>query len=253
MVFLQDSHYLNILEKILTKNIDRQKLKAYTSNRPTVGQQIVWSEIMRITKEYDERRNEILDTAERLFYAKGYEKCTVNDILKEVGIAKGTFYYYFKSKQEVLDAIVSRYTDIVISRADAILRIDDISPIEKLMRVFMAMRINDKVDSDMLNELHKTENALLHQKTLNQIVTAMAPVLVKVIEEGIEKKAWYCRYPLQYMQIFLAASLTLTDEGIFVLDADSQMKIMVALISTLEKMLNASEDSFIELFMRNWG
>lgn len=204
---------------------------------------------MRIVKEYDERRNEILDTAERLFRAKGYEKCTVNDILKEVGIAKGTFYYYFKSKEEVLDAIVSRYKEIVVSRAEKILKKDDISPVEKLMHVFRAMRINDEVDSDMLNELHKAENALLHQKTLNQIVTVIAPILVKVIEEGIEKKVWSCRYPLEYMQIFLAASLSLTDEGIFELDADAQMKVMAALISMLEKMLDVPEDSFIQ----NWG
>lgn len=211
-----------------------------------------WSEIMRITKEPDERRNEILDVAEGLFHGKGYEKCTVNDILKEVGIAKGTFYYYFKSKEEVLDGIVSRYTEIVIRRAEEILKIDNISQEEKLMRAFMAMRIiNDKIDGDMLNELHKTENALLHQKTLNQIVTAMAPVLVKVIEEGIEKKIWSCRYPLQYMQIFLVASLTITDEGIFELDADSEMKVMAALISMLEKMLDVPEDSFMQLFVQN--
>lgn len=208
---------------------------------------------MRIIKKYDERRNEILDTAERLFRAKGYEKCTVNDILKEVAIAKGTFYYYFKSKEEVMDAIVLRYKEIVISRAEKILRKDDISSKEKLMHVFIAMRINDQVDSDMLNELHKTENALLHQKSLNQIVTALAPILVKVIEEGIEKKVWSCRYPLQYMQIFLAASLTLTDEGIFELDADSQMKVMAALISVLEKMLDVPEDSFMQLFIQYWS
>jgi AcrR family transcriptional regulator len=192
---------------------------------------------MRIIKEYDERRNEILDTAERLFHVKGYEKCTVNDILNGVSIAKGTFYHYFKSKQEVLDAIVSRYTDIVISRVNEILNKNDISPVEKLLYAFMSMRINNQVGSDMLEEMHKTENALLHQKTLSQMVTAMAPVLAEIIEEGIEKKAWNCRYPLQYMQIFLASSLTLTDEGIFELDGDSQMKLMAALISMLEKML----------------
>lgn len=206
---------------------------------------------MRITKEYNERRNEILDTAERLFHSKGYEKCTVNDILKEIAIAKGTFYHYFKFKEEVLDAIVSRYADIVISRVDEILKIDNISPGEKLLRAFMSMRINNQVGSDMLDEMHKTENALLHQKTLNQMVTTMAPALAKVIEEGIEKKIWSCRYPLQYMQIFLASSLTLTDEGIFELDADSQMRIMAALISMLEKMLDVPEDSFMQLFMQN--
>lgn len=206
---------------------------------------------MRITKEYDERRNEILDTAQRLFHTKGYEKCTVNDILKEIAIAKGTFYHYFRSKEEVLDAVVSRYTDIVISRADEVLKIDNISSEEKLMRAFMAMRIANQIDSDTLNDMHKTENALLHQKILNQIVTVIAPVLVKIIEEGIEKKVWDCRYPLQYMQIFLIASLTLTDEGIFELDADSQAKVMAALISMLEKMLDVPEDSFMQLFMQN--
>lgn len=207
---------------------------------------------MRIIKEYDERKNEILDVAERLFHEKGYQKCTVNDILKEVAIAKGTFYYYFKSKEEVMDAIVSRYTDIVISRVEDVLKKDDISPEEKLLHAFLAMRINSQIDSDMLDEMHKTENALLHQKTLNHIVTAMAPDLVKIIEEGIEKKVWSCRYPLQYMQIFLAASLTLTDEGIFELDADSQRSVMAALISMLEKMLDIPEDSFMQLFIQNW-
>lgn len=210
-----------------------------------------WSETMRIIKKHDERRNEILEVAEQLFYAKGFERCTVNDILKEVDIAKGTFYHYFKSKEEVMDAIISRNIEIVISRVEKTLKRDDIDPVKKLMNAFLAMRINDKVDSNMLDDLHKPENALLHQKILNQMIGSMAPILVKIIEEGIEKNVWSCRYPLQYMQIFLAASLTLTDEGFFEVDADSQMKIMAALISMLEKMLDVHEDLFMQLFIQN--
>lgn len=208
---------------------------------------------MRITKEYNERKNEILDAAERLFRLNGYDKCTINDILKAVSIAKGTFYHYFKSKEEVLDGIVLRYKEIVVTRANEILKIDDIRPEEKLMRAFMSMSIVNQIDGDMLDDIHKAENALLHQKMLNQIVIAMAPILVKIIEEGIEKAGWNCRYPLQYMQIFLASSLTLTDAGIFELDDDSQMKVMAALISMLEKMLDVPEDSFMRLFMQNQG
>jgi AcrR family transcriptional regulator len=206
---------------------------------------------MRITKDYDERRKEILDTAEKLFYLKGYDACSVNDILKEVGIAKGTFYHYFTSKEEVLDNIVERYKEIIISRTNAILSLDTMSPQEKLMRAFMAMRIANPIEDEVLDDLHKIENILLHQKILNQIVMAMAPVLVKIIEEGEEKGVWSCRYPLQYMQIFLASSLTLTDEGIFELDSDSQMKVMAALISMLEKILNVPEDSFLQLLMQS--
>ena len=100
--------------------------------------------------------------------------------------------------------------------------------------------------------MHKVENALLHQKILNKLVTIMAPILVKVIEEGIEKKVWSCRYPLEYMQIFLVASISLTDEGIFQLDSNSYMRVMVAMISILEKMLNVPEDCFMKLFTENF-
>jgi len=205
---------------------------------------------MRITKEHDERKNEILDTAEKLFHMKGYEACTVNDILTVIGIAKGTFYHYFKSKEEVLDAIVWRNKEIIVGRAHEILSNTTMRVEEKLMRSFMAMKMTNPADDKMLDDLHTTKNVLLHQKILNEIVMAMAPVLVNIIEEGVEKKIWTCRYPLEYMQIFLASSLSLTDEGIFVLDADEQMKVMVALISLLEKMLQAPEDSFMQMFMQ---
>ena len=205
---------------------------------------------MRIVKGHDERKNEILAHAGKLFHLKGYEACTVNEILTSIGIAKGTFYHYFTSKEEVLDSIVSRNKEIIVSRAEEILAIATMSPEEKLMRSLMAMKITNPSDDKLLDDLHKTNNVQMHQKILNQIVIAMSPVLVKIIEEGIEKKVWKCKYPLQYMQIFLASSLTLTDEGIFALDDDSQMQVMAALIALLEKMVDAPEDSFMQLFMQ---
>lgn len=208
---------------------------------------------MRVIKEHDVRKNEILDMAEKLFRIKGYEKCTIMDIINEVGIAKGTFYYYFKSKEEVLDAVVLRYVDIIRNNAEEIILIENMNPVEKLMRAFMAMQVTNQIDKDLLDNMHKVENALLHQKVLNQLVTTMAPILVKVIEEGIEEKVWSCKYPLEYMQIFLVASLTLTDEGIFELDSSSQMSVMAAMISMLEKMLNVPEDYFMKLFIENFG
>lgn len=206
---------------------------------------------MRTIKDPDERRNEILDTAESLFQRYGYEKCTVNDIITEVSIAKGTFYYYFKSKEEVLDAIVSRYIDVVVSRVKEILVKTELSPEEKLLSAFMSMRVSQEVGDEVLGEMHKAENILLHQKTLHQMVIVLAPLLEKIIAEGIAKQAWSCSYPLQYMQIFLASSLTLTDAGIFELDADSQIKVMEALIALLEKMLDVPEGSFMQVYSQN--
>lgn len=208
---------------------------------------------MRTVKEYDERRNEILDRSAQLFAEKGYEQCTVNDILKAVAIAKGTFYYYFKSKEEVMDAIVSRMTDGIILRAQAIPDRIDLGPQEKLVQAFLSMRADGHGEGEILTELHKPENVLMHQKTLNQLVTRLSPVLAEIISDGMEKNVWQCAYPLEYMQIFLVAAVTLTDEGIFALSGQERTKIMAALASVLEKMLQLPEGSCKQAFMQNWG
>ncbi len=55
---------------------------------------------MRVVKEAEERRNEILDAADMLFFAdKGFDNTSTSDILEKVGIARGTLYYHFKSKR----------------------------------------------------------------------------------------------------------------------------------------------------------
>ena len=56
-------------------------------------------------KKGDARREQILRTAEKLFYANGYEQTSVQDILDEIGISKGGFYHHFESKLDLLDAI----------------------------------------------------------------------------------------------------------------------------------------------------
>ncbi len=206
---------------------------------------------MRITKIYDDRRNEILNTAERLFHTMGYDDCTVNDIINEVSIAKGTFYHYFKSKMEVLEAVVLRFSDTVISRVNELIDLEGIRPEEKLFRAFKSMQMKDPSGSYVIDEMHKVDNAILHQKSLNQMVVAMAPALTKIIEEGIEKEAWSCRYPLSYMRIFLASALTLMDEGIFEQEADSQQEIMVALISILEMMLEVPENYLMKFYFQS--
>ncbi len=48
--------------------------------------------------------------AEKLFIKNGVEKTSVNEIVQCTGIAKGTFYLYFKNKDELVDSIITRYT-----------------------------------------------------------------------------------------------------------------------------------------------
>ena len=69
---------------------------------------------MRVVKEAEERKNEILDAAEELFVTKGYDGTSTGDILDKVGIARGTLYYHFKSKEDILDALIERISASMI-------------------------------------------------------------------------------------------------------------------------------------------
>ena len=57
-----------------------------------------WVLVMRVVKSAEERKNEILDVAEQLFAEKGFDNASTNDIIKRIGIARGTLYHHFKSK-----------------------------------------------------------------------------------------------------------------------------------------------------------
>jgi len=207
---------------------------------------------MRIIKEHNERQNEILDTAQRLFAKKGYEKCTVNDILNKIGIAKGTFYHYFKSKEEVLDGIIDRAAKQVLERAQAAAQDPSLSSQEKLLRIFLALRMNDEKDTGMIEEMHRPENALMHQKSLTSIVTLTVPVLAGVIEEGNQRGDFRCDYPEEYMQIFMASAVTLLDDGIFELSPEKQQSTFRALIAMLGKMLGIDDSRIWETVMEHW-
>ena len=63
---------------------------------------------MRIIKEAEVRKNEILDVAEELFAVKGFDGTSTNDILEKAGIARGTLYYHFKSKEEIMMAVAEK-------------------------------------------------------------------------------------------------------------------------------------------------
>lgn len=199
---------------------------------------------MKVSKEYNERRNEILDAAGRLFSTKGYNKCTINDILNAVGIAKGTFYYYFNSKEEVLDAIIDRITEIVVTRAEEAAANPEFSPVMKLLNIILSMRVESEVGNEIMEELHKPENALMHQKSLSLMVTRVTPILVKVVEEGISQGIFESDYPTQYMKIFLTSSITLLDDGIFQVKPEEQQMTLRELVALLEKMLGAKNETF---------
>lgn len=190
----------------------------------------------RTIKEYDERRKEIIEVSSRLFAEKGFDSCSINDILREVNIAKGTFYYYFKSKEEVLDAITQEGIQLIMDKAVPLSKDETLTSKKKLLKIVEAMKIDTQMEEDLLNELHTPNNALLHQKLLVTILNEVAPLITEVIEEGIERGEFVCDYPKEYVKILLTAAVMLLDKGIFPLSEKEEEIMNEAIYSLFAKM-----------------
>jgi AcrR family transcriptional regulator len=74
----------------------------------------------RITKRPEERREDLLDAAARVFARKSIAQTTVSDITDSAGVAKGTFYLYFESKEHLLGALKQRFADQMLDRASSL-------------------------------------------------------------------------------------------------------------------------------------
>ena len=122
----------------------------------------------RIVKDPDVRRGEILDVAQKFFYQKGYEQTSVQDVITEIGIAKGTFYHYFSSKLDLLDAMIERMIEQTLQSLEPLVEDDQLSALEKFERFFSDIadwKIENKTFFlDIMNVWHKDENAILRQK-----------------------------------------------------------------------------------------
>lgn len=68
---------------------------------------------MRQTLSKEERQSQLLDAAIKVFGSRGYHQAQISDIIEEAGVARGTFYLYFKSKREIFDAVISRLFEVV--------------------------------------------------------------------------------------------------------------------------------------------
>ncbi|CAH1694806.1 Transcriptional regulator TetR family [Hyphomicrobiales bacterium] len=66
-----------------------------------------------------ETRRQIVDAADRLFYAHGFDATSFADIANEVGLSRGNFYYHFKTKDEILDAVIAQRVATTNAMLDA--------------------------------------------------------------------------------------------------------------------------------------
>lgn len=196
---------------------------------------------MREDKEYINHKDSVIKVAEELFFKNGYGKTTISQIIKEVNIAKGTFYYYFQSKEEVLDCIVEKHIKFLINKANEVKANNQLTLAEKIIGIIQSQKLESVEEQKILEEIYRPENALLQQKIRNKLIETLSPILAEIVIEGNEKGIFKAEYPLEYMAILLSATTVLTDRN---WNFNDNNNVIQALFSVLELALNADKGCF---------
>ena len=206
---------------------------------------------MRVVKEAAERRNEILDVAEELFVTKGYDKTSTNDILERIGIARGTLYYHFKSKEDILNAMIERINEALIAKVRVIASDTKIPVIDRIVMTIAGLNVESDIGKEIIDQVHKPQNALMHQKMQKNLVEGVAPILAGLLEEGNAQGVFHVKYPAQTVEMFIIYSVTVFDDDYEVQGEEAENRIK-AFLYNMEQLLGAEEGSvqkaMIQLF-----
>ena len=154
------------------------------------------------------RRDEILYSAQKLIFSKGYEQMTIQDILNDLNIAKGTVYHYFDSKQALLEAIIERIQQETEKPFLPILRDPQLTAVEKLQSFFDildTLRSANAADVARLARIWYTdENAVVREKVNAAVIKQRAPLLNEIVRQGIQEGLFTTNYPELAGEIILS-------------------------------------------------
>jgi AcrR family transcriptional regulator len=158
---------------------------------------------MRVVKNPEERRKEIMDAAGQFFLAKGYEETSVNMIVEHLNIAKGTFYYYFKSKEEILGAILEDYLEQFAEQIRLFILNKDMNAYEKLEFVLRNMLSSNQEPKHLTEHVEDNKSGKLHQMMDEKFYEKFKPIIVSILKQGVEEGIFKVSYPEELTEIFL--------------------------------------------------
>lgn len=177
----------------------------------------------------NERKHEITKIAYKLFLTKGYDNTSVDEIIKEAGIAKGTYYYYFESKEQTLEAVIHMMLDQMIIKAKQVIDMP-LSATQKMIHIIMCFRPDIK-EQQLSDAIHLPENIVMHQKINKKIIEAAVPILSKVVEQGNEEKILNCQNHIsEKVKITLLLSQNLFDERTY---SETDIAVYIELLEHL--------------------
>lgn len=131
------------------------------------------------------RKKEIIKIAYNLFITKGYENTSVDEIISVAKIAKGTYYYHFESKEQLLEEVINMIIDEGVQRAKEVVN-SNLKIEEKFVYTIIALRATQE-EQQVQDEIHNENNIVLHKKINDRVINEATPLLSSIVREAIKE------------------------------------------------------------------
>ena len=144
---------------------------------------------MRVTKNPDERRREILDAAIRVFAKKGYDRTSISDIASESGISQGLCYRYYSSKEEIYDAAIEEYADFIVRESLKQFHFQG-KTLKEIIELAGGRKIPAAAEKGrpvLYDLFHKAENRKLHDQLFLLVGQKLGPIVADYLAEAKER------------------------------------------------------------------
>jgi AcrR family transcriptional regulator len=188
-------------------------------------------------KSPETRKEELLAAAQQLFRENGVDKTAVSDIVKKAGVAQGTFYNYFKSKDEIFAAVLERVTEYMLLEIQKTAQREDCGVIEKLGLISQQEFLLNREDDPLFDVLHEPHYAYAHQKYIVSRILRLQPIYTKLIRQGVEERLFDTPYPEQAALFLLTAMKFPFDPAFFTHSSKEMLQMSEALQDISERVV----------------
>lgn len=193
----------------------------------------------RIRKNPEVRQAELIDAALELFCSAGYEKTMVADIVKKAGVAKGTFFYYFPTKEAVLEAICARWATNVATSFQ--LKSRQLSGLNKLQSFILQLFFPDPLDVLFDRLWSEKQFNLIFHIWEQQVETVFNPLLANIIQQGNQEGTMHVAHISETIAFFWSTLNAIWD-ALFLKEPAEVLRVKAKIAeSVLERILGIKE------------
>lgn len=142
---------------------------------------------MRVVKKPEERKAEMIAAASKLFAQQGFVRTSVAEIVTAVDVAKGLFYYYFTTKDDMVKAVVEGYCTYLGVEAHKIADSEG-TAWEKFCALMNHDAWNQCFTQPLLTDLRLPQHAALYSDMCDRVVNHMGPAVEKLVAQAMYER-----------------------------------------------------------------